>query len=164
MSIQKLKNRFVTGAWISNVKTFFDKINEIIDYLNGVGTAGDGSYTEYRALLTQTSTNAPVEDTITNTGLGTAFVNTIGGTWSYNNVGSYYYTKANAFTDASKIEVVFGINGVNQTNNASCFATRISANVIEVQAGTTDQFLPLSVFTPANDVLVMQPISIRVYN
>ena len=35
MSLTKLKNRFANGAWLNNVKEYFTKINEIIDYLNG---------------------------------------------------------------------------------------------------------------------------------
>jgi hypothetical protein len=35
MSIAKLKTVYSNGAFINNVKAFFNKINEIIDYLNG---------------------------------------------------------------------------------------------------------------------------------
>lgn len=34
MSIDKLKQKFVTGAFISDVKHYFTKINEIIDWIN----------------------------------------------------------------------------------------------------------------------------------
>jgi hypothetical protein len=39
MAIEKLKTKFALGSFINNVKTFFEKINEIIQYLNnGSGT------------------------------------------------------------------------------------------------------------------------------
>lgn len=38
MSLVKLKTVFSVGAWLPKVKTFYDKINEIIDYLNDSGT------------------------------------------------------------------------------------------------------------------------------
>lgn len=66
MSIDKLKTKFFTGAWLTDVKHYFTKINEIIDYLNGIGTSGDGSYKSYVALLTQSGTNAPTENILSN--------------------------------------------------------------------------------------------------
>lgn len=60
MSIDKLKTKFFTGSFINDFKHYFTKINEIIDYLNGEGKSGDGSYKAYTALLTQSSTDAPI--------------------------------------------------------------------------------------------------------
>lgn len=54
MSIDKLKTKFFTGAWLTDVKHYFSKINEIIDYLNG--TSGNGSYKIYSGLITQDGT------------------------------------------------------------------------------------------------------------
>ena len=34
MSLTKLKTKFANGAWLNNVKEYFTKINEIVDYLN----------------------------------------------------------------------------------------------------------------------------------
>ena len=56
MSIDKLKTKFFTGAWLTDVKHYFTKINEIIDYLNGIGNSGDGSYKIYSGLITQDGT------------------------------------------------------------------------------------------------------------
>lgn len=36
MSIDKLKTKFFTGAWLADVKHYFTKINEIIDYQNPI--------------------------------------------------------------------------------------------------------------------------------
>jgi hypothetical protein len=88
MSIDKLKTVYSTGAFINNVKVFFKKINEIIDYLNGnpIPTA---NYKIYRALLTQTGTSAPVANVLENT-LGNIV-------WSRESAGNYYGTLNNAF-------------------------------------------------------------------
>jgi len=67
MSIDKLKTKFFTGAWLTDVKHYFTKINEIIDYLNGNGSSGDGSYKELISSFTQSGTSAPVNVTLKNT-------------------------------------------------------------------------------------------------
>ncbi len=36
MSIDKLKTKFFTGAWLTDVKHYFTKINELIDYQNPI--------------------------------------------------------------------------------------------------------------------------------
>ena len=41
MSLTKLKTKFANGAWLNNVKEYFTKINEIIDYLNRYLTPED---------------------------------------------------------------------------------------------------------------------------
>lgn len=77
MSIDKLKTVYSTGAFVNNVKTFFSKINEIIDHLNGNGAIGTGSFKVFKASLTQLGTDNPfIED-----GYGTPsnpFINTLG--------------------------------------------------------------------------------------
>lgn len=69
MSIDKLKTKFFTGAFITDVKHYFTKINEIIDYLNGNGTSGNGSYKVYSGLITQDGTpgNPPTIIVLQNT-------------------------------------------------------------------------------------------------
>lgn len=163
MAIQKLKTVFSTGAWINSVKTFYTKINEIIDYLNTYESNIEGSYTEYRALITQSGTSAPVEDDLNGSGTGTAFIDTLGGVWSYNDVGSYYYTKTGAFADAVKIEVVFGSNEVNQSPKVACRTLIVSDDVLEIQVGELGSFANPAAFIQANSKLYLQPISIRVY-
>lgn len=65
MSIDKLKNKFIAGAFIKDVKHFFEKINEIIDWINN--GSPNTNYKIYRALLTQSGTNAPVAIVLENT-------------------------------------------------------------------------------------------------
>jgi hypothetical protein len=76
MSIDKLKTVYSTGTFLNNVKTFFSKINEIIDYLNG--TSGNGSYKVYTAILTQTGTADPTITVLNNT-IGNITVSRYGG-------------------------------------------------------------------------------------
>lgn len=164
MPITKLRTVFSTGAWINSVKTFYTKINEIIDYLNDNASSIEGTYTEYRAYLTQTGTNAPVEDDIAFSGSNTPFVDTIGGVWSYNGVGSYYYTKTGAFTDSSKIEVVLSSNTLNQSPVILVGVYKVDANTLELQTFEATSFsnFPL-VGSSIDGALLLQPISIRVY-
>lgn len=69
MSIDKLKTRFFTGAWLPDSKHYFKKINEIIDHLNGEGKSGDGRYKVYSGLITQDGTpgNPPTIIVLQNT-------------------------------------------------------------------------------------------------
>ena len=64
MAISKLKTKFADGAWIKNVKEFFNKINEVVDCIND---NPGRPYLVYTALLTQTGTNAPVATVLENT-------------------------------------------------------------------------------------------------
>lgn len=64
MAIDKLKTKFITGAFINDVKHYFSKINEIIDWINNIGTP---SYKVYTALLSQSGQNAPAEIILQNT-------------------------------------------------------------------------------------------------
>lgn len=69
MSIEKLKNKFTNGAWILDVKHYFPKINEIIDYLNSNPiTTYTPPYLTYNALLTQTTNNPSVQQVYSSLG------------------------------------------------------------------------------------------------
>jgi len=85
--IDKLKNRFVTGAWLTDVKHYFSKINEIVDWINNIGTP---KYKIYSAILNQTLTDAPVATVLENN-LG------ITPTWNYFAVGTYYTIATGTF-------------------------------------------------------------------
>lgn len=90
-------------------------------------------YQEYRALLTQSSTGAPVASELNDT-------LTVPGTWSYQSTGSYYFTSTGTFTDPTKVEVwipgadVLGYTMTNQPFNIKS-AARVSADAIEVRTG-----------------------------
>lgn len=76
MAIDKLKSRFFTGAWLTDVKQYFSKINEIIDWINNsvtsIGIGGSGT-TNYVSKFTATGTigNSQIFDNATNVGIGT---------------------------------------------------------------------------------------------
>lgn len=105
MSIDKLKTVYSTGTFINNVKTFFKKINEIIDWINNIGSTTIPDYKVYRALLTQTGTSAPT---------ATILEDTINGiTWNYDGVGQYY---AN-ITPYTSILILIGDSDIGNKSN-----------------------------------------------
>ncbi len=164
MAIERLKTVYFLGSLINNVKGMFSKINEIVNYLNTYSSNIEATnYTEYRALISQTGTNAPVEDDLDGSGAGAAFVDTLGGAWSYNDVGSFYYTKTGAFADVTKVEIIFGENRAQQSPKVSVKAVVVNDNTIEVGSGEFAGFTNPSVITPGNGKLYLQPIIIRVY-
>jgi hypothetical protein len=130
------------------------------------------NYLEYRALLTQTGTSAPMESVL---------VNTIsGGSWSYTDVGSYYFSKTGAFSAVSKVEVYMNNTIVlSYTMSNAAFniysINRVSDDLIEVRTSTwtTDiEGSSLLVAPPgassvsdamSNDLLSNTLVSIRVW-
>lgn len=159
MAIAKLKSVFSTGAWINNVKSFFTKINEIIDYLNGNGITGSGSYKKYVASLNQSSTDAPISTILENT-LGNL-------TWSYDSVGYYLATLTGAFVNADKV-VIFVSHQyfANETGGLiitkEVVADRYDDNSIFVATAQYDVVASGNVLQ--NSVLGNTVIEIRVYN
>lgn len=83
MSIDKLKTVYSTGAFVNNVKTFFKKINEIIDYLNN-NNSYIPTYTEYNAIISQIGTDPLSINFVSNTS-GV----TIGNSWTRTYAGFY---------------------------------------------------------------------------
>ncbi len=159
MAIAKLKSVFSTGAWINNVKSFFTKINEIIDHLNGNGATGSGSYKKYVASLNQSGTNAPVPTILENT-LGNL-------AWSYDSVGYYLATLTGAFVNADKVVVFISHQ----------YFARETGGLIITKEVTADRYDDNSIFVATaefdavssgnvlqNAVLVNTVIEIRVYN
>lgn len=143
MSIQKLRNKFSVGAYIKKIAEIWDKVNEIIDYLNGIGSSGDGSYKEYSVNLVQTGTNAPV---------ATVFRNTLGETplWSYQSPGTYYLTPPSGI-NISKTQVLVG----NEADLVVVYAMTST----EIQLFTKSDIGILS-----NDMMFNTAFIIRVYN
>jgi len=148
MSIDKLKTKFSTGAFVADVKHYFSKINEIIDYLNGV--SGNGSYKVYTALLTQSGTNAPV---------ATIFNNTLGGNpvFSYVSVGLYRITLVGKLT-ANKRFIFFGLNrSVDGANGEVYESDLVVENDDIIEFSTLD-----SAGASSNEWI--KRIEIRIYN
>lgn len=150
---------------------------EVISEKSGatVSSIGGGSsvnYTEYKALITQTSTSAPTASVLNNT-LGS-------GSWSYQDIGVYYFTLSSAFSDISKVEVfipgssVLGYTMTNQAFNLYSIS-RIDSNIIEVRTGqvwndgTSNNYAKFNGITGVTDLLVngllsYTPITIRVWS
>lgn len=149
MAIDKLKTKFFTGAWLTDVKHYFTKINEIIDYLNGVGTSGDGSYKVYTGTVTQTSTNAPVVTVLNNT-LGNIV-------WTYIGDGAYIGTLPGGFPDVTKVFVY--IQGISDFSGAVSVLYRDTTNTVIINTYSDN-----TAGTPANDLLINRSLEIRVYN
>ena len=106
----------------------------------------------YVALLTQSGTNAPVATVLENT-LGSDIV------WTYQGIGQYYGTLANAFT-LNKTTVILGtaVRGGDPSDiRASIVATTLSVNQIQVSTGDA------MTSTREDDGLLNTAIEIRVY-
>jgi hypothetical protein len=158
MSIDKLKTVFTTGAWLTKVKTFYDKINEIIDYLNGTGSVGSGSYKKYVATLNQTGANAPT---------ATILENTLGNlVWSYDSVGWYYGTLTGVFTSGRTVVLLSRQFFIRETGGVvityEVISDRYNNDSIFVGTAAYDGISSGNV--AANAVLVNTGIEIRVYN
>lgn len=116
MKIEKLKSKFFTGAWLTDVKQYFAKINEIIDNINKSSV----NYKIYRALVNQNGTDAPTV---------TVLENTLGGVpvFTRDGIGEYGITLTGAFTNNKTFfrcngisgqgnTIITGINDVNSLN------------------------------------------------
>ena len=148
MAIDKLKLKFFTGAWLTDVKHYFTKINEIIDWINNIGTP---SYKVYTALLTQTGADAPIPTILQNT-LGADI------TWSYAGQGTYNGTLSGVFIED---KTFLTINKTRQGGRQFSLY-RNDDNEIEVVTEIFDGLTPI--FTATDDILVKTSIEIRVYN
>lgn len=148
MSIDKLKTKFFTGSFVNDVKHYFTKINEIIDYLNGIGTSGDGSYKVYTALVSQTSTDAPTFIILKNT-IGNI-------NWTYDGVGNYYGTLNNAFT----------INKTFANISQSTVAMGLGSTLFAIEKFDINTLIIATVYDNLQQDGLLQntEIEIRIYN
>lgn len=105
--INKL-TRLIKGALSNNEKEIVIKTNEIIDWINNIGSTATPNYKIYRALLTQTGTSAPVATVLENT-LGDDIV------WTRGGAGQYTGTLNGAFTDNKVSLPYYGDNGTVAT-------------------------------------------------
>lgn len=127
-------------------------------------TSSNGGPQIYKAIVSQGSTNAPYEDDLAGGATGSPFVDTLGGTWSYNTTGTFYYTKTGAFSDITKINVELPYNnGSNQAIDTVIYWNRLNADTLRFYTGTSDSYLSPSVITLANSKMYLQPITIEVY-
>lgn len=152
MAIDKLKTVFSTGAFINNVKHYFNKINEIIDWINNIGTP---SYKVYTILVSQSGTNEPTSIVLKNTLNFTPV-------WTRINTGSYDLAYSNGFP-VGKTTVTFG-NGFSELNT-----------IVVKEDIRDNNSLPIMTYSHVggtwagnvityDDVLYNTLIEIRVYN
>ena len=110
MSIDKLKSKFFNGSFINDVKHYFSKINEIIDYLNDNPISGSGlSGLTTNKVLKATSSTTAGDSNITDDGTTvsinkktTILQNTVGtGTKglsvNFNTIGEVFYIDDNGY-------------------------------------------------------------------
>lgn len=139
MSIDKLKTKFFTGSFVADVKHYFSKINEIIDYLNGNGLVGSGSYKVYNALLNQVGTNAPTAIVLSNT-LGAI-------TYTRDSNGFYYIYSQGLFLETKTfIQGTIPDITIVRNDNDSLIINTIASGI------------------SSDDLLTNFPIEIRIYN
>lgn len=116
-------------------------LNDIID------SASYGGKKVYKALLSQSGTNAPV---------ATVLVNTLSGTpvWSYDSVGTYRLTLAGEFVSG---KTAVNINAfIDAADGNRIGALRANNNQILVSTGD-------NTLTTMNDILLESTITIEVY-
>lgn len=132
-----IENNF---ARISEVEPILNKVNEIVDIENKKPKV-------YKALLTQTGTNAPV---------ATVLENTLGGSivWSYISVGEYLGTLNGAFTD-NKVFILNTQKSVGGDRAVNVF--RENNNSVKVITAR------ISTGLTQNDILVGDSVLIEVY-
>lgn len=152
MSIQKLRKSNFLGKTINDVKGMFNKINEIIDWLSGVGIAGAGSYKKYVALLTQSGTSAPVATVLEDT-IGTI-------TFEYSSEGNYNINSTAKFTSG---KTVIFLGASSQDTDQGLFQSE-AADSNQLHIRTWDFNSGLNEFAMVNGKLVATSIEIRVYN
>lgn len=147
MSIDKLKNRFVTGAWLTDVKHYFNKINEIIDNINN-NPGYIPTYKVYSALVSQIGTSDPTAIILENT-LGVI------PTWGRTNVGDYFVQAIGKFT-LDKTTISIGIPN---------FSLFISAPALPIVDQDTLRLVTKSALDVSTDSRLKKTfIEIRVYN
>jgi hypothetical protein len=128
----------VSGLSSTNVQ---DAIDEVVT-LSQIGL-----YTEYRALLNQSSTSAPTESIL---------VNTLVGAWSYISIGVYHFTSVGSFTNPAKVEVYIPgatVLGYAMTSQAFYIksAMRLNNDTVEVRTG-------LVAASALNNSLIIEPL------
>jgi len=107
MSIDKLKTKFFTGAWLTDVKHYFIKINEIIDNIN----IGSRPYKVLTLKVSQTGTNDPTWIVLENSLFSD--INELN--LSRTNPGEYVVNVIDVFKPESKCVAFIG-NGKNDSN------------------------------------------------
>ena len=143
----------------NGLKNIFTKLIEIIKALNANtnAIAAMGNPKVYKALLTQSGTDAPV---------ATVLVNTLSGTpvWSYSGEGAYLLTLTGEFVTTKTI-VTIGQTNNNGGGGSGTFVQYNSTNQSDnyVVLNSYDVDLVAQTVTASNDIITILPITIEVY-
>jgi hypothetical protein len=147
MAIDKLKTKYSVGTWVNNVKSFFDKINEIIDNIN----IGSRPYKVLTLKVSQTATDNPTWIVLENTILSD--INELN--LSRTNPGEYVVNVSDVFKPESKCVAFIG-NGKNDSN----YNFRIQYNTPTAYIIFTSDILGNN----DDSILLDTFVEIRVYN
>lgn len=147
MAIEKLKTKFVTGAFVNDVKHFFKKINEIIDHLNNSNNGV--SYNSCTFLISQSGTANPTVEILENTTLIDPTLIT------RDSAGDYYINQSYSYTD-SQIGIFIGNNGAGGSNGRFLGALYNGGYVYIASRDSSN--------TPSDNLLNNVLVEIRVYN
>jgi hypothetical protein len=149
--INKFKNKAgyntPNGVYINGVE-----LKELSDTLQDLSDSIPDTSTQpkvYRALLTQTGTDAPV---------ATVLENTLGGVpiFSYSDVGSYVMTLTGVFLSGKTFITMGSIDVDNSADTGTLYLARLSNDVLALNSRD-------STFTPRNEMFVNTAIQIIVY-
>jgi hypothetical protein len=132
-------------------ETFSEKSGATVSSIGGGSSSGS---LVYKALLTQSSTNAPV---------ATVLENTLGGTvvWTRTDVGEYEATLVGAFPIAKTI-VIFGVFNSSFISGSS-YITMFSSGMPDSLKVVTRDIGIIAAGDPGDNQLSNTPITIEVY-
>lgn len=153
MAIDKLKKKFTTGAWLNDVKHYFNKINELVEQTNTntvtISNLPAASYSVYTGIFNQSGGANPVV---------TVLENTIGSiVWTATGTGVFRGTLVGAFP--VELKTLCCILGNANSNNIINFYWIDTNNIeISIYGDWTNPGAPMA----ANGAYNL-PIEIRVY-
>lgn len=146
MSLQKLKDVYFLGSMIKNIKGIFNKVNEIVDYLNG--TSGEGSYKRYVASISVDGSNVVTLDVI---------IDEIGCTYSLTDLDYHFnIISDNKFT-VGKTQVLI------EPLDSNTYGGRFLGVIKSINMITLENYDTVGSQT-FSDVLVDSILEIKVYN
>lgn len=88
-----------------------------------------------------------------------------GGTWARTGVGTYTYTSPGSFPDADKVHIMVGENASKQPDvNVFIQVTDSDTLTLTLTTSQWSGFSGLVTITPADGLIPLLPIFIRVYS
>ena len=125
-------------------------------------TAAQPNFTEYTAFIEQTGTNPPTEVNVQGSP-GAAMVDTLGGTWSYDSTGNYFYTAVGAFVDMSKVFAVAFDPNATQGADVRYSFEKINDDILALSIVVSSQYSTPSILVKTDGVINSLAVTIKVY-